>query len=113
MSDTATKWDAQLRKGSLELVVLAALAPGPRYGLALLNHLHQFDTMQITEGTLYPLLDRLKRDGVISANWQQQGDERPRKYYALTTEGQQRLTDLGARWRQSVADIEALLQQAA
>jgi PadR family transcriptional regulator, regulatory protein PadR len=104
-----SNWDVQLRKGSLELVILAALSPRPLYGLELLNKLHQYETMQISEGTLYPLLDRLKRDAVISAQWQQEGDARPRKYYALSDEGRQRLTDLSLRWRQSVADIESLL----
>jgi len=104
------KWDVQLRKGTLELVVLAALKERTLYGLELLKLLHTFETMQITEGTLYPLMDRLKRDGLLSAFWQQEGETRPRKYYQLTDKGSDKLTELGARWRQSVADIEHLLQ---
>jgi len=103
------KWDVQLRKGSLELVILAALKSRKLYGLELLKLLHNFETMQITEGTLYPLLDRLKRDGQITANWIQEGENRPRKYYQLTEQGDQKLSALEARWRQSVNDIEYLL----
>jgi PadR family transcriptional regulator PadR len=103
------KWDVQLRKGSLELVILAALKSRKLYGLELLKLLHNFETMQITEGTLYPLLDRLKRDGQITANWIQEGENRPRKYYRLTEQGDQKLSALEARWRQSVSDIEYLL----
>lgn len=103
------KWDVQLRKGSLELVILAALKERELYGLELLNLLHALETMQITEGTLYPLMDRLKRDGVIDAQWQQEGETRPRKYYRLTKKGEEKLESLTLRWRKSVADIETLL----
>ncbi|UTW53817.1 PadR family transcriptional regulator [Kordiimonas sp. SCSIO 12610] len=107
---TDTKWDVQLRKGTLELVVLAALKDRRLYGLEILNLLHSLDTMKITEGTLYPLLDRLKRDGVVTAEWQQNGDERPRKYYQLTESGADKLESLTNRWRKSVQDIECLLK---
>ena len=106
---TEAKWDVQLRKGSLELVILAALKERELYGLELLNLLHSLETMQITEGTLYPLMDRLKRDGVVAAEWQQEGDARPRKYYKLTKSGADKLKDLTVRWRKSVDDIEVLL----
>jgi len=103
------KWDVQLRKGSLELVILAALKERRLYGLELLGLLHRFETMQITEGTLYPLMDRLKRDGVVEASWHQEGQSKPRKYYQLTPLGEAKLTDLTSRWRKSVEDIEFLL----
>lgn len=107
---TEAKWEVQLRKGSLELVILAALKERELYGLELLNLLHSLETMQITEGTLYPLMDRLKRDGVVSAEWQQEGDARPRKYYKLTKSGADKLKSMTVRWRESVADIETLLR---
>ncbi|TQM10359.1 PadR family transcriptional regulator [Pseudoxanthomonas sp. 3HH-4] len=103
------KWQIQLRKGALELVILAALQGGPVYGLALLRHLQRFPTMAITEGTLYPLLDRLKRDELLRADWVQEGESRPRKYYRLTARGEQKLAALVQAWRQSAADIDALL----
>ena len=88
-NDTQEKWQVQLRKGALELVTLAALREQPVYGLALLRHLQHFPTTAITEGTLYPLLDRLKREGLVDARWVQEGDSRPRKYYQLTDQGEQ------------------------
>ena len=105
------KWDSQLRKGTLELVVLASRNGRQAYGLELLKNLQQLPTMQLTEGTLYPLLDRLKREGLIAAEWYQEGDSRPRKYFQLTDEGEVKLAALSERWRQSVADIEYLLDQ--
>jgi len=107
--DTNDKWDVQLRKGSLELVILAALKERKLYGLELLKFLHGFETMVITEGTLYPLMDRLKRDNLISASWVQEGEFRPRKYYQLTDNGEKKLSTLTSRWRKSVEDIEFLL----
>ncbi len=104
------KWDVQLRKGTLELVILAALKERRLYGLELLKLLHSFETMKITEGTLYPLMDRLKRDELVSALWHQEGENRPRKYYQLAQKGEDKLTLLTNRWRQSVEEIEYIIQ---
>jgi PadR family transcriptional regulator PadR len=103
------KWEVQLRKGTLELAILAALQQRTLYGLELLKLLQSLPSTMITEGTLYPLLDRLKRDELVDAQWVQEGDSRPRKYYQLTPLGRQKLTDLTRLWRQSVTDIEWLL----
>lgn len=111
--DPQEKWQIQLRKGALELVILAALRGRPVYGLALLRHLQRFPTTAITEGTLYPLLDRLKRDELVTANWVQEGESRPRKYYQLTGKGEQKLATLAQSWQQSVTDINALLAMTA
>ncbi|MBI2380769.1 MAG: PadR family transcriptional regulator [Gammaproteobacteria bacterium] len=107
--DSQDKWQIQLRKGALELVILAALRGPPVYGLAMLRHLQQFPTTAITEGTLYPLLDRLKREELVGADWIQDGDTRPRKYYRLTAKGERKFQALAASWRQSITDINALL----
>jgi len=104
------KWDVQLRKGTLELGVLAALQGRSLYGLELLALLQDFATLAITEGTLYPLMDRLRRDGLVDARWEQQAETKPRKYYRLTTEGEARLASQALRWRQAVGDIEQLLR---
>lgn len=106
-----SKWDAQLRKGTLELAVLAALEGNQKYGLELLNYFRTFETMHITEGTLYPLLDRLKRDNILNACWHQEGEQRPRKYYSLTPEGLEKLTILKARWERSVVDLQSILSR--
>lgn len=111
LEKTTEKWEVQLRKGTLELVVLAALQHGSLYGLELLRALQRFPSAAITEGTLYPLLDRLKREGLLEAEWVQEDDSRPRKYYRLSPAGQQRLIELTRVWRQSAADIEQLLSQ--
>ena len=109
MDKVNEKWNAQFRKGNLELVILAILKERSLYGLEILKSLHQLETMKITEGTLYPLLDRIKRDGLISAQWIQEGESRPRKYYQLTSNGLNQLAVLSQRWRATVRDIEYLL----
>lgn len=108
--DLNEKWDVQLRKGTLEVAILAVLKERKLYGLEVLKWLHSFETMKISEGTLYPLMDRLKREGLISAFWHQEGETRPRKYYQLTEQGDLKLTVLIDRWRKSVADIEFLIE---
>lgn len=105
------KWDVQFRKGTLELAILTLLHCEPRFGLQILQKLHEFDTMKITDGTLYPLLDRLKREGLIDSYWVQEGDERPRKYYRLSKTGIEKLNSLKVRWLQSVRDIDVLFEQ--
>jgi len=108
--EKSDKWDVQLRKGTLELVILAALKDRKLYGLELLKLLQSFETMKITEGTLYPLMDRLKREDLVSAVWHNEGETRPRKYYQLTIQGEKKLVVLTSRWRQSVNDIAYLIQ---
>jgi PadR family transcriptional regulator PadR len=103
------KWEVQLRKGTLELVILAALKGRTLYGLELLKLLQNFKSAAISEGTLYPLLERLKREQLVDAKWVQEGESRPRKYYTLTPVGDRKLGDLITLWRQSAADIEHLL----
>jgi PadR family transcriptional regulator, regulatory protein PadR len=111
--EAVDRWQVQLRKGTLELVVLAALKGDSVYGLDLLRRLQEFPTTAIGEGTLYPLLDRLKREGLLDAKWVQDGDSRPRKYYQLTAQGLQRLSHVSAYWQQSARDIGQLLDRAA
>lgn len=103
------KWEVQLRKGTLELAILAALQQRTLYGLELLKLLQSLPSTSISEGTLYPLLDRLKRDALVDASWVTESDSRPRKYYQLTEQGQSKLLQMRALWRQSVTDIEQLL----
>jgi PadR family transcriptional regulator, regulatory protein PadR len=105
------KWDVQFRKGTLEMAILALLGQEPRYGLQVLHRLHEFESLKITEGTLYPLLDRLKRDGLIDSYWLQEGEAKPRKYYRLSELGSDKLNALKSRWLQSVNDINGLFKQ--
>ena len=96
---TFDAWHEQLRRGGLELAILLTLARGPRYGLDIIRHLEAFTDLVVTEGTIYPILARLNRDGVLDAEWRADGVH-PRKYYRLTAPGRKRLAGMTAVWEQ-------------
>src|SRR5690349_9223433 len=60
-------WQEQLRRGSLDLAILLTVSSGPRYGLAIIQHLEAFTDLVVTEGTIYPILGRLTREGLLDA----------------------------------------------
>ncbi len=77
----------QLRKGILELAILGALEHRTHYGYSLIKHLTGGNGVELTEGTIYPILSRLAREGLVSAEWAESHLGPPRKYYALTPNG--------------------------
>jgi PadR family transcriptional regulator, regulatory protein PadR len=90
---------SQLRRGALEYCVLALLASEERYGFDIVRTLGSIEGMVTGEGTLYPLLSRLKRDGHVTTRWRESDAGPPRKYYAITDEGRRALADFIAQWR--------------
>ncbi len=77
----------QLRKGILELAILGALDRQSHYGFSLIKHLTGDNGIDLTEGTIYPILSRLSREGLVSAEWVESSQGPPRKYYVLTESG--------------------------
>ena len=102
-------WDAQLRKGSLELAILASLWAEPLYGLEILRVLHSRGGMEVAEGTLYPILNRLRLDGLVASEWRDAGTGHPRKYYTLTAPGRARTRDMAAAWSAFSAQMDEIL----
>ena len=102
-------WQEQLRRGSLDLAILLTVSTGPRYGLALIQHLEAFTDLVVTEGTIYPILGRLTRDGLLEAQWVEGEAPHPRKYYRLTRLGTKRLADMKGEWRAFAEKIERLM----
>jgi PadR family transcriptional regulator, regulatory protein PadR len=102
-------WQEQLRRGTLDLAILLTVASGPRYGLAIIQHLEGFTDLVVTEGTIYPILGRLAREGLLEANWVEGEAAHPRKYYTLTRAGAARLETMTAEWRAFVAKIDRLI----
>src|SRR5271165_2361810 len=92
--ESADKWEVQLRKGCLELAILAALWDGELYGLEILRRLENDSDLIISEGTVYPLLSRLKALGLVQSEWVESGSGHPRKYYGLTAAGKQRVREM-------------------
>jgi PadR family transcriptional regulator PadR len=107
--DETGKWETQLRKGGLGLAVLATLWPGRLYGLEMLRRLEADAGLSVPEGTIYPLLNRLKAEGLVTSEWVESDAGHPRKYYALTELGRRRVRDMAAGWRAFANGLERLL----
>jgi PadR family transcriptional regulator, regulatory protein PadR len=103
------KWEVQLRKGCLELAILAALWDGKLYGLEILRRLENGSDLVISEGTVYPLLSRLKSLGYLKSEWVESDSGHPRKYYSLTSGGKQRAQEMSAIFKQFASSMGRLL----
>ena len=98
----------QLRRGTIEYCVLAVLADGSEYAFELVRRLSAVDGLVTSEGTIYPLLARLRRDGLVTTSWQESESGPPRKYYRLTPAGRRALagfTDEWTRFRDAVDEL--------
>jgi DNA-binding PadR family transcriptional regulator len=104
--------DAQILKGHLDALLLAALADGPRHGYAIKEALRDGSDGQfeLPTGTIYPALHRLEAAGLISGTWST-GDGRRRRTYQLTATGQRRLHADRANWREFAAAVTTLLEK--
>jgi PadR family transcriptional regulator PadR len=107
--EAADKWEVQLRKGCLELAILAALWEGRRYGLEILRRLESDSDLIVSEGTVYPLLSRLKALGLVRSEWVESDAGHPRKYYALTPAGKRRAREMAGIWAQFSSSMSKLL----
>jgi len=90
---------AQMRRGTLQYCVLSLLADEERYGFDLVRGLAEMDGMVTSEGTIYPLLSRLRRDGLVESTWQESPSGPPRRYYRLTDSGRSALEAFRLEWR--------------
>lgn len=88
---------AQMRKGVLEYCILSILSGDDKYASEILDHLKNAK-MLVVEGTIYPLLTRLKNAGLLSYRWEESTSGPPRKYYGLTETGKVFLKELNATW---------------
>jgi PadR family transcriptional regulator, regulatory protein PadR len=108
-SDSTGNWEVQLRKGCVELATLASLWPGRLYGLEMLRRLEKCSGLVVSEGTIYPLLGRLERGGLIEAEWVETGLAHPRKYYTLTAAGSRRTLEMTRIWSRFMQGFDQLL----
>ena len=81
VSDQPDRWEAQLRKGALEMAALASLWRGRLYGLEIIRFLERNSRLVLAEGTIYPILNRLKAEGLLTSEWVEAEAGHPRKYY--------------------------------
>ena len=92
--------ERELKRGSLELIVLHLLSSGEAYGYEIVTKLSDRTqgALEISDGTLYPVLYRLERGGFVDVRWETPQRGVPRKYYRLTTEGTAELSRLSQEW---------------
>ena len=107
--ESQDKWEVQLRKGCLELAILAALWNGKLYGLEILRRLESDSDLIVSEGTVYPLLSRLKALGLVRSEWVESDGGHPRKYYGLTTAGKKRALEMAEIWVRFSSTMDRLL----
>jgi PadR family transcriptional regulator, regulatory protein PadR len=101
---------AQMRRGTLEYCVLALLRTEERYGFDLVKALGEAGGMVTSEGTIYPLLGRLRRGGLVSTTWEESPSGPPRRYYRLTDEGHAALAEFVQEWQRFRDAVDRFLQ---
>ncbi len=97
----------QMRKGILEYCILSILSRGDSYAPEIIAEMKDKE-MIVVEGTLYPLLTRLKNSGLLDYRWEESPQGPPRKYYTLSEKGHEHLAILDAAWQEMISQIEAI-----
>jgi len=108
--DGPDRWEAQLRKGAVEMAALASLWQGRLYGLEIIRFLESRSQLDLAEGTIYPILNRLKAEGQLTSEWVEAEAGHPRKYYALTDAGRLRLRLMAEAWTSFSSGLSRLLE---
>jgi PadR family transcriptional regulator, regulatory protein PadR len=99
----------QMRKGVLDYCVLALLHDRPRYGFEIVQTLGGIDGMLTSEGTIYPLLGRLRRDSLVQTEWKESSGGPPRRYYRATAEGRRALRAFREEWSTFRSGVDRIL----
>ncbi len=104
------KTNAQMRKGVIELCVLSVISDKEVYTSDILAEMKEAELL-VVEGTVYPLLMRLKNDGILKYKWEESQSGPPRKYYSLTEEGGKVLEELTSNWQSLNKSVNKLLKK--
>jgi len=104
-------WTTQLRKGIYELCVLNALSVQRRYGYEIVQALRAIDSLFVSEGAIYPILNRLKTEELVSTYFEESPGGPPRKYYELTKKGRQQLESMNVYWLELVRGVADLRKE--
>ncbi|MVZ61889.1 PadR family transcriptional regulator [Sphingobacterium humi] len=104
----AENTQTQMRKGILEYCILSIISRGEIYASDIISELKQAELL-VVEGTLYPLLTRLKNNGLLSYSWQESTSGPPRKYYQITADGLQVLQKLDVTWKELVFAVQTAI----
>ncbi|TFB29258.1 PadR family transcriptional regulator [Pedobacter alluvionis] len=97
-SEFVQNWFSQVKKGTLTYIILNILSEKEYYGYELVQEIKRHTTLEVAEGTLYPLLNRLKTEGIVESKWVEQESGIPRKYYTLSADGRTTLFEMRTIW---------------
>ncbi len=103
------KWKSQVRKGVLEFVILLVLQKKEYYGYELIKQIKELTEIDVSEGTIYPLLNRLKNAELISSKWVEFETGVPRKYYTITDAGKDAVKNMKESWMNLNFSIQKLM----
>jgi len=106
------KYEQQMKKGVLEMLVLQLLSENEKYGYQLICELREksHEMFLLKEGTLYPILYRLEDDGLVVSRWSEpRGKEVSKKYYWITQEGQETLVQLKELWKAFSGNVDGIM----
>ena len=109
--DITDNWTTQLRKGVLELCILNVVGRTRVYGYDIVKQLRGVDALVMREGTIYPILSRLKRDGLGKTSLEESPEGPARKYYELTKRGEQLLAEMNSYWDVLTQGIDTLRKE--
>lgn len=112
MKNIGEEWTRELKKGSIQLCLLAVISTGKKYGFQIIKELRELSSgyYDLKEGTLYPALHRLEKRGYLKSQWITQESGMPRKYYSLTNKGRKALSEAGAEWTRMVNGVNSVLE---
>ena len=108
--DFVNKWKSQVKKGTLTFIVLNVLRDNEFYGYEFIEEIKKRTTIEIAEGTFYPLMNRLKKENLVSSKWVEQESGIPRKYYVLTKTGEETLKQMQSYWLDLATSIKKISQ---
>jgi len=106
MDDFLTNWVTQLRKGILEFCILKVLEDASLYGYDIVRQLRALEVLVISEGTIYPILSRLRREGLLKTYLEESPEGPARKYYQLTNRGKDMLGEMRKVWTAMTRGVE-------
>jgi PadR family transcriptional regulator, regulatory protein PadR len=107
---SAERWEQQIRKGALDMATLAALWSGRLYGREIIRRFEDSSQLGLAEGTIYPILSRLKSEGLLASEWVEAEAGHPRKYYWLTEAGRTRLQQMAETWTEFSRELRRLIK---
>ena len=111
LNEKIIKWESQLRKGNLDFIILIFLSKKEFYGYQLIKTIKEKTEIHVSEGTIYPLLNRLKKEDFITSRWIEMDTGIPRKYYSITPKGKSTLSGMKKAWDKFNMSIKQLVEE--